>query len=305
MNLAGERIVPYMNDTNGWRAVGAGAADWKLEPGDHAQRRLRVPAQDRARRQRLSAARRHNAARHQPHLPLHHARRSALGSARHLRHLQHRRAPRSHVFADVARLRRRQPQPLAHPGQRDLRLRLLLRGRVQHRLGARSDSSLRPTEPTTSTTIATPASCASMPKPKRWSRATSTPAPITQDITAGGELFLRSVQQPGFYTVAESLSIRAASCRTARSTPTSARKISTSRSRRFRRPAIRIRLSLRLESAGPRRLWEDSHQSSGVIQDRIHLPGRIQLIAGGALRFAARPQLLRVRELQRPTDPRP
>jgi iron complex outermembrane recepter protein len=36
-----------------------------------------------------------------------------------------------------------------------------------------------------------------------------------------------------------------------------------------------------LESAGPRRLWEDSHQSSAVIQDRIHIPGRIQLIAGG------------------------
>ena len=32
LNLAGERIVPYMNSTNGWRAVGAGAADWKLNP---------------------------------------------------------------------------------------------------------------------------------------------------------------------------------------------------------------------------------------------------------------------------------
>jgi len=25
-----ERIVPYMNDTDGWRAVGAGAADWRI-----------------------------------------------------------------------------------------------------------------------------------------------------------------------------------------------------------------------------------------------------------------------------------
>ena len=32
VNLAGERIVPYMNDTDGWRAMGAGAADWKLNP---------------------------------------------------------------------------------------------------------------------------------------------------------------------------------------------------------------------------------------------------------------------------------
>ena len=36
-----------------------------------------------------------------------------------------------------------------------------------------------------------------------------------------------------------------------------------------------------LESAGPRTLWEDSHQSSAVLQDRIHLPGHIQLLAGG------------------------
>src|ERR1700677_1906266 len=32
INMAGERIASYMNDTNGWRVVGAGAADWKLSP---------------------------------------------------------------------------------------------------------------------------------------------------------------------------------------------------------------------------------------------------------------------------------
>ena len=32
VNLAGERIASYMNDTNGWRAMGAGAADWKISP---------------------------------------------------------------------------------------------------------------------------------------------------------------------------------------------------------------------------------------------------------------------------------
>jgi iron complex outermembrane receptor protein len=36
-----------------------------------------------------------------------------------------------------------------------------------------------------------------------------------------------------------------------------------------------------LQSAGPRRLWEDSHQAAAIVQDRVHLPGRIQLIAGG------------------------
>jgi iron complex outermembrane receptor protein len=31
-NLAGERIQSYVNDANGWRAMGAGAADWKITP---------------------------------------------------------------------------------------------------------------------------------------------------------------------------------------------------------------------------------------------------------------------------------
>jgi iron complex outermembrane receptor protein len=32
VNLAGERIQSYVNDADGWRAMGAGAADWKLSP---------------------------------------------------------------------------------------------------------------------------------------------------------------------------------------------------------------------------------------------------------------------------------
>jgi iron complex outermembrane receptor protein len=35
------------------------------------------------------------------------------------------------------------------------------------------------------------------------------------------------------------------------------------------------------DKAGPRVLYEDNHQSAAVLQDRIHLPGRIQLLAGG------------------------
>jgi iron complex outermembrane receptor protein len=35
------------------------------------------------------------------------------------------------------------------------------------------------------------------------------------------------------------------------------------------------------QTAGPRTLWEDNHQAAAVIQDRIHLPGHIQLLAGG------------------------
>ena len=44
INLAGEKIQSYMNDTNGWRAMGAGSADWKLSSKGDFEGRLRVPA---------------------------------------------------------------------------------------------------------------------------------------------------------------------------------------------------------------------------------------------------------------------
>ncbi|HEY3705963.1 MAG TPA: TonB-dependent siderophore receptor [Terracidiphilus sp.] len=35
------------------------------------------------------------------------------------------------------------------------------------------------------------------------------------------------------------------------------------------------------QQAGPRRLWEDHHQSALMIADRMHLPGGVELVAGG------------------------
>jgi iron complex outermembrane receptor protein len=99
---------------------------------------------------------------------------------------------------------------------------------------------------------------------------------ITHDLTAGGELFLRSVQQPGYYSL---------------TSPTA--PDGTGRdgavyydigSENIYQPITPVDLDsaeIPQQSAGPRRLWEDNHQSSGVIQDRVHLPGRIQILAGG------------------------
>ena len=244
VNLAGERIVSYMNDTNGWRAVGAGAADWKLNPPGHSQGRLRIPAQNRARRQRLSVARRHYAARHQPHLPFDNARRSALGPARHLRHLQHRRAARPHLLALVGRLRGRRPQPLAHPGQRDLRVRLLLRGRVQHRLGAvsillcarRNLRHLRLPRPRRTAHRRRSRSDGHGPHPHRRRHARP---------DGGRRTFSAQRAAARLLHCGKSLFARWQSCRTARSTPMSAPTTSTSRSPLLRPQAIRIRLSRR------------------------------------------------------------
>ena len=92
VNLAGERIVSYMNDTNGWRAMGAGAADWKISPKAILKGDFEYQHKTERDRQRLSVAGRHDGAGHQPDLPIDDAGRPTVGSARHLRHIQYRRA---------------------------------------------------------------------------------------------------------------------------------------------------------------------------------------------------------------------
>jgi iron complex outermembrane receptor protein len=96
---------------------------------------------------------------------------------------------------------------------------------------------------------------------------------ISQDLTAGGEFFLRSVQQPGYFTFAN---------------PASPSGIvqdgsvySYVGSENIHEPIAPVPMESPQQSAGPRRLWEDNHQSAAVVQDRIHLPGRIQLLFGG------------------------
>jgi iron complex outermembrane receptor protein len=102
---------------------------------------------------------------------------------------------------------------------------------------------------------------------------------VTQDLAAGGELFLRSVQQPGFFTAANPYSPDGVVQDGAVYTYVGSENIY--------QPIAHVPLgspdSLEdpLQSAGPRRLWEDSHQAAAIVQDRVHLPGRIQLIAGG------------------------
>ena len=99
---------------------------------------------------------------------------------------------------------------------------------------------------------------------------------ISQDLAAGGELFLRSVQQPGFNTVAEPYSSDGVVQDGAVYTFVGSENIY--------QPIAPVDLATSeapLESAGPSRLWEDSHQAAAIVQDRVHLPGRVQLIAGG------------------------
>jgi iron complex outermembrane receptor protein len=92
---------------------------------------------------------------------------------------------------------------------------------------------------------------------------------ITHDLTGGGELFLRSVQQPGAPPL------------NAPSTVQNGAVYTYVGSENIYQPIAAFSIEDPLQSAGPRALYEDNHQSAAVMQDRIHIPGRIQLLAGG------------------------
>jgi iron complex outermembrane receptor protein len=100
---------------------------------------------------------------------------------------------------------------------------------------------------------------------------------ITHDLAFGGSIFLRSVQQPGYYTGADPSSpdgvIQDGSVYT---------WIGSENIYQPNAPFPGATNSDGIRQlAGPRRLWEDNHQSAAIVQDRIHLPAHIQLIAGG------------------------
>ena len=80
---------------------------------------------------------------------------------------------------------------------------------------------------------------------------------IVHDLAAGGVLFRRSFQDPSssVYKYVGSENIY--------------------------QPNVTFAMESPALSAGERKLNEDNHQSALVLQDRIHLPGRIQLLAGG------------------------
>ena len=92
---------------------------------------------------------------------------------------------------------------------------------------------------------------------------------ITHDLTGGGEFFRRSVQQPGAPPLNAPATVQNGAVYTYVG------------SENIYQPIAAFPIEDPLQSAGPRALYEDNHQSAAVMQDRIHIPGRIQLLAGG------------------------
>ena len=279
VNLAGERIVPYMNDTNGWRAVGAGAADWKIDPtttlkGDFEYQHK--TERDGSGYQLLGGATlpdinriyRSTMLGDQPWGPA-----DTYDTFNTGARLEHTFSPTWVAFAAAGYSRSliqdnviyaygcyyeaecntgSAPYPFffAPDGAYDI---YDYRDPGELRIDAETEAML-------TGHIHTGA--------------------VTQDITLGGVVFLRSVQQPGFYTVQNPYDpsgvVQDGSVYTYVGSDNIYQPITP-----LPAPGAATSLENPFETAGPRRLWEDSHQSAAVIQDRIHLPGRVQLIAAG------------------------
>ena len=92
---------------------------------------------------------------------------------------------------------------------------------------------------------------------------------LRHELAAGGEIFLRSVQQPGAPPAGASPSVQYGAVYTYVGTEN------------IYRPDIAFPLEQPYQFAGPRTLWEDNHQSALILQDRMHLPGRVELLAAG------------------------
>jgi iron complex outermembrane receptor protein len=277
-NLAGERIVTYMNDTNGWRAMGAGAADWKLSPkailkGDFEYQHK--TERDGSGYQLLGGTA-------LPDIDLIY-RSTMLGdqswgppdtydtfntgarfnytfspswSAFVAAGLSHSLIQDNVLYVygcyyeDECNNGTAPPFFFAPDGTYDI---YDYRDPGELRIDAEAEAMI-------SGRIRTGA--------------------LTHDLTAGGVAFLRSVHQPGYDTVANPSSsdgvIQDGAVYTYVGSENIYQPIAP-----IAAPGSEGSLEDPLESAGPRRLWEDSHQSSAVIEDRVHIPGRIQLIAGG------------------------
>jgi iron complex outermembrane receptor protein len=278
VNLAGERIVPYLNDTIGWRAMGAGAADWKLDAatilkGDFEYQHKTerdgsgyqllggdvLPDINRIYRSTMVGD--------QPWgLP------DTYDTFNTDARLDHTFSPSWLAYAAVG---------LSHS---------LIQDNVIYAYGCYYETECNtgsapypfffaPDGTYDIYDYRDPDELRMDAEAEAMVTGHIHTGAITQDVTAGGVAFLRSVQEPGFYTAANPYSADGIVQDGAVYTYVGSENIYQTNAA-LPPPGDPNSLEPTYEAAGPRRLWEDSHQSSGVIQDRIHLPHRVELIAG-------------------------
>lgn len=96
---------------------------------------------------------------------------------------------------------------------------------------------------------------------------------VIHELAGGGDVFRHSVQMPGYFSTDNPVSPDGV--------VQDGAVYSYVGSENIYEPVGSVPIEDPVQTAGPRRLWEDNHQGSAIVQDRMQLPGRIQLTAGG------------------------
>ena len=274
-NLAGERIASYVNDANGWRAVGAGAADWKMSPkailkGDYEY-------QHKVERsvcgyQLLGGTELPDLSEIHPSTMLGEqpwAKPNTFDTMNANARFDYDVTPAWRAFAAVS---------YSHS---------LIDDNVVYAYGCSYEALCTGSGGSAPSYFFAPDGGYDIydyrdPGELRIDAQAEAllaghikTGAISQDIVGGGELFLRSVQQPGAPPANAATNVQDGAVYTYVG------------SENIYQPDVPVPLGTSasledpLQSAGPRTLWEDNHQSAAIVQDRIHLPGHIQLLAGG------------------------
>ncbi len=277
VNLAGERIVPYMNDTNGWRAVGAGATDWRLNTatllkGDfeyqHKTERdgsgyqllggTVLPDINRTYRSTMLGDQSWG-------LP------DTYDTFNTDARIDHTFSPSWVGYAAAS---------LSHSLIQDNVLYVYgCYYETQCNNGSAPPYFFAPDGTYDVYDYRDPNELRIDAEAEAMVTGHIHTGSVTQDVTAGGVFFLRTVHQPGFYSAENPYSadgvVQDGAVYTYVGSDNIYQPIAS-----LPPPGDPNSLEPTYESAGPRRLWQDSRQSSGVVQDWIHLPARIELIAG-------------------------
>jgi iron complex outermembrane receptor protein len=277
VNLAGERIASYMNDTNGWRAVGAGSADWKLG----SRTILKGDFEYQHKTERDGSAYQLLGGTTVPDI-------TKLYTSTMLGDQSWAPPDTYDTFNTGARL--------DYTLQRNWTAfaaasfsHSLIQDNVIYAYGSPFDDSGNvacPGAPDAPEYFFCPDGTYEIydyrsPSELRIDAQAEAmvtghvkTGAITHDLTVGGELFLRSVQLPGAKPLNAPDNVQDGAVYADIGTENIYQPIAPF-------PIEIDALTGTPDEAGPRQLSLDSHQSSLVMQDRIHLPGRFQLLAGG------------------------
>jgi iron complex outermembrane receptor protein len=277
-NLAGERIKSYVNDADGWRAMGAGAADWKISP----KAILKLDTEYQHKVERSVCGYQLLGGTTVPDLETVHpstmlgaqawSKPNTFDTSNSEARVDYSIHANWRAFAEGSYSRSLIDDNVVYaygtpfddqgnvscPGAPDAPYYFFCPDGTYGIYDYRNPGELR---------IDAQAEALAMGSIKTGS--------VIHEVAGGGELFRRSVQQPGFYSLDNPVSPDGV--------VQDGAVYGYVGSENIYQPNTPVAIESPQQSAGPRRLYEDDHQAAGIVQDRVHLPGRIQLLA--AARF--------------------